>query len=41
MKYEKPEMNVIEIHVNDVVTTSGIINGGANDSTGGGLGMED
>ena len=41
MEYEKPEVNVIEISIIDIITTSEIPNDGADESTGGGLGMED
>ena len=40
MKYEAPEMKVIEISA-DVITTSGITGGGATGNTGGGGTLED
>ena len=41
MKYEAPEMNIIEISANDVITASGITGGGATGNTGGGGTLED
>lgn len=40
MKYEAPEMKVIEISA-DVIRTSGITGGGNSDSVGGGGTLED
>lgn len=40
-KYEKPEMQVIELSASDVITTSGGITGGNNTGEIGGGGNED
>lgn len=41
MKYEAPEMQMIEISAKDVIMTSGITGGGATGNTGGGGNLED
>lgn len=41
MKYETPEMQVIEVSANDVIKTSGITGGSGNSNVGGGGNIED
>ena len=40
MKYEKPEMQIMNISANDVITTSGVT-GGTGNGNFGGMGGED